>query len=97
MDAFFMDVLNVLHAADSIHPAKNVPYGLLYEKTIAHGNELKNFYKAHNYYEIWECDFKQQYQITQYDKDLCNIIFLNFQYVELVYLMFYSFVLTMQY
>ena len=35
---------------------------------------IKKFYKAHNVYEIWECDFKQQYQISQYDKDLCNII-----------------------
>ena len=61
-------------AADSIHPTRNVPYGLLYEKTIAHSNELKKFYKAQNVYEIWECDFKQQYQISQYDKDLCNII-----------------------
>jgi hypothetical protein len=61
-------------AADAIHPTRNVPYGLLYEKTIAHSNELKKFYKERNVYEIWECDFKQQYQITQYDKDLCNII-----------------------
>ena len=35
--------------ADQMHPTKNVPYGVLYEKTIAHANELKKYYKQHNY------------------------------------------------
>ena len=46
----------------------------MYEKTIAHSTELKNIYKERHYYEIWECEWKQQYQQTQYDEDLSNII-----------------------
>ena len=36
--------------------------------------ELKKIYKPYRYHEIWECEWKQQYQQTQYDEDLSNII-----------------------
>ena len=60
--------------ATHIHPQKNMPFGLLYQKTLAQTAELKQYYKSHNVYEIWECEWKQQYELTQYDQDLSNII-----------------------
>ena len=48
--------------------------GVLYEQTLTQSAELKQYYKAQNVYEIWECDWKQQYELTQYDEDLSNII-----------------------
>ena len=59
---------------DSIHPHKKKPYGLLYQQTMEHAEELKQIYKPYRYHEIWECEWKQQYQQTQYDEDLSNII-----------------------
>ena len=44
--------------ATDIHPQKHIPFGLLYEQTLANSVELKQYYKAQNVYEIWECDWK---------------------------------------
>jgi hypothetical protein len=49
-------------------------YSLLYQQTIDNSNQLKQTYKRHNVYEMWECDWKQKYEETQYDEDLSNII-----------------------
>ena len=60
--------------ATDIHPHKHVPYGLLCEQTLTKSAELKKYYRPHNVFEIWECDWKQQYELTQYDEDLSNLI-----------------------
>jgi len=59
---------------ESIHPHKKKPYVLLYQQTMEQTEELKKIYKPYRYHEIWECEWKQQYQQTQYDEDLSNII-----------------------
>jgi hypothetical protein len=59
---------------NAIHPQRNLPFGVIYQKTLEGATEIKQLYKEQNYYEIWECDWKQQYQPTQYDDDLSNII-----------------------
>ena len=60
--------------ATDIHPQKHVPFGVLYDQTLQKSAELKQYYGPKNVFEIWKCDWKQQYELTQYDDDLSNII-----------------------
>ena len=59
---------------EAIHPQRKIPYALLYQQTIDNSNKLKQAYNHHHVYEMWECDWKQQYQPTEYDEDLSDII-----------------------
>jgi ribulose-5-phosphate 4-epimerase/fuculose-1-phosphate aldolase len=64
--------------ANHIHPQNHIPFGLLCEKTLAQTAEFKQYCKPHNVYEMWECDWKQQYELTQNDFVLRKLSLSNY-------------------
>jgi len=54
-----------------IHPQKRISYETIYQNTIQHLQILQQHY---NVVIMWECDFRQQHQLTPYEKELQNII-----------------------